>query len=153
MVGLYEDFAATQLHPDYILVEESSSRLTMIEKLLIGLNLEGHDIDHLKKNMLDREELSSTAIGFGIALPHLKIPTIDRFYLAAGVVRAGMDWGGIEGQSVKLVFLILGPSTSAENYLKYLSNLTRFVKNGRFFEKLIDSKSASEAYKLFLIEG
>jgi mannitol/fructose-specific phosphotransferase system IIA component (Ntr-type) len=64
-----------------------------------------------------------------------------------------MDWGGIEGQSVKLVFLILGPSTSAENYLKYLSNLTRFVKNGRFFEKLIDSKSASEAYKLFLIEG
>jgi PTS system nitrogen regulatory IIA component len=94
--------------------------LHAIAERLAGQGLTPNAVD-LYQSLLEREQLGSTGIGAGIAIPHCKLPGLKRGVLAIGLVPQGVDFGAVDGQEVKVFFLIVSPSESPSEHLQVLS--------------------------------
>ncbi len=100
--------------------------------------------------LLQRENVVSTGIGMGIALPHAKMNEIHDFFLAIGVVGdKGIPWGSIDGLNVRLIVLIGGPEGMYKEYLKNLSQITQFLKDEERREELMNARSIEDVVKIF----
>jgi PTS system nitrogen regulatory IIA component len=88
------------------------------------------DVPALEKAVIEREELSSTAFGDGLAMPHVRFTGIKRFLTVLGRAKTpGVDFGAPDSQPVRLLLLIVGPEPKREDYLKLMSRAARFLKN------------------------
>ena len=102
------------------------------------------------KAILSREELVSTGVGLGCAIPHAKLHGIKDFFLAIGIIAGdGIDWKSIDRVPVKLIFMIGGPNQEANKYLKILSALTEAIRHVEFRAKLLSCQRPQEVIKLF----
>ncbi len=63
-----------------------------------------------------REELASTGIGMGVAVPHVKLPGIDRVVCTLSVHKEGLDWSAIDGEPVFVFFVVLRPESAGEHH-------------------------------------
>lgn len=132
---------------------EESSRDHALEKLVNALG----DADELadKSTFLEaiikREKIVSTGIGMGVAIPHAKLPSFDRFFLAVGLqkTKEGIEWDALDGAPVRLIFMIGGPASQQTAYLKILSRLTAAIKDEDRRKKLLSSKTKEEVISLF----
>ena len=104
---------------------------------------------NFKKAIEERENLMSTSIGLGIAIPHAKIESQKEFFIIAGILKNDVEWDSIDQKPVRLVFLIGGPSNDQKQYLKLLSQLILSVKDPDKREKILASENTSEIAKLF----
>lgn len=102
------------------------------------------------KAILDREQLVTTGIGMGIAIPHAKLPTLDDFFIAITILRRGVDWKALDGAPVRAVFLIGGPDDKPTEYLKILSGLTTLLNDEERRKKLIHASQVSDVMALFV---
>ena len=93
--------------------------------------------DRLTAILMEREGLGSTGIGEGVAIPHGKVPGIDRLVAAFGRSREGVQFASLDGKPARLFFLILAPENSAGMHLKALARISRLLKDGRFRERLL----------------
>lgn len=91
----------------------------------LGLNLES---DTLFGALMEREQLGTTAIGHGIAIPHAKV-AIDRLRGYIARLENPVDFDAVDQQPVDLVFLLLAPETATADHLKALSRLARLVRS------------------------
>jgi PTS system nitrogen regulatory IIA component len=91
---------------------------------------------------MDREGLGSTGIGEGVAIPHGKIPGIDRLVAVFGRSPAGVQFASLDGKPARLFFLILAPENSAGMHLKALARISRLLKDPRFRERLLAAEGA-----------
>jgi len=110
------------------------------------------DSDELLKVLIEREKLGSTGIGNGIAIPHGKLSGLDNIVLLFGKSPMGIDFDSIDGEAVKLIFLLVAPSNSAGGHLKALARLSRLLKEKSFREKLLDSTDAKSLYQSLVEE-
>jgi PTS system nitrogen regulatory IIA component len=94
--------------------------------------------------LMDREGLGSTGIGEGVAIPHGKIPGIDRLVAVFGRSRGGVQFASLDGKPARLFFLILAPENSAGMHLKALARISRLLKDQRFRERLLAAEGAEE---------
>jgi PTS system nitrogen regulatory IIA component len=101
------------------------------------------------KAIVGREEIVSTGIGMGVAIPHSKLPTYDNFFIAIGILKQGVDWNALDGAPVRIVFLIGGPDDKQTEYLQILSALTVAIKDEERRKKLLTLKSPAAIIKLF----
>ena len=100
--------------------------------------------------ILEREQIVSTGIGVGVAIPHARIEGCSDFFIAVGIQRhKGIDWDALDGSLVYLIFMIGGPDHRQTEYLKILSRLTQAIKDEERRKLLLKSKSASEVLELF----
>ena len=90
--------------------------------------------------VLEREELGTTGIGEGIAVPHGKSDTVDRLVAAFGRSEKGIDFDSIDNQPVHLLFLLVAPSDSAGPHLMALARISRLLKNRDFREGLMEAE-------------
>ncbi len=97
--------------------------------------------DRFYQAILDREQLVSTAIGMGVAIPHAKLPVYSDFFVAIGILRRGVDWNAIDDSLVRLVFLIGGPDDHQTDYLKLLSSLTVAMRDEQLRRRLVTATS------------
>ncbi len=93
----------------------------------------------LLQGMRAREELMSTGIGEGIAIPHCKDARIRSFGLALGRTREPIEYGASDGQPVRLLAMIAAPADRQAEYLRLLSLVTRFLRQER--ERLLSADS------------
>ncbi len=100
------------------------------------------------KALIDREELGSTAIGNGVAIPHAKLDAIDDIVAAFGISHKGVDFNALDGEKVYLFFLLVAPSESAGPHLKVLARITRLLRDKNFRETLMQVKTKEEAIRL-----
>ena len=108
--------------------------------------------DRLTAILMDREGLGSTGIGEGVAIPHGKIPGIDRLVAAFGRSRGGVQFASLDGKPARLFFLVLAPENSAGMHLKALARISRLLKDQRFRERLLAAEGA-EGLSQVLREG
>jgi len=94
------------------------------------------DRDRLVEVLLEREELGSTAIGEGIAIPHGKLPGIGNVVAAFGRSSRGIDFDSLDGSPTRLFFLLVAPEDSAGVHLKALARISRLLKDRGFRERL-----------------
>jgi PTS system nitrogen regulatory IIA component len=92
--------------------------------------------------LMDREGLGSTGIGEGVAIPHGKIPGIDRLVAVFGRSHAGVQFASLDGKPARLFFLILAPENSAGMHLKALARISRLLKDQRFRSRLLEAEGA-----------
>lgn len=76
----------------------------------------------------DREAKMSTGIGFGVAVPHGRAASVHDLSLVCGVAPAGISFDALDGEPVRLVFLIVGPESAASQHVKVLSRIARLVR-------------------------
>ncbi len=90
------------------------------------------DAEALFQRLWEREQLGSTAIGRGIAIPHCKLDGLERVVLVAvGLAPAGVDFGAADEQPVRLFFVVVSPSRSPAEHLQSLAAISRWVKSRR----------------------
>lgn len=84
-----------------------------------------------------REQVLSTGIGHGVALPHGKSDACQELAIAAGVTREPLEFDALDAQPVRLVFLLVGPETAAGMHIKALSRISRLVRQPELRERLM----------------
>ncbi len=103
--------------------------------------------DAVKKAVLDREALGSTAMDKGIAIPHAKIPFLRESALVIGISRIPVDFGG-SGKS-SIFFLVLASEENPSEHVQLLASIARLCSSDVFVRMLASSKSADDVYQLF----
>lgn len=108
------------------------------------------DKDAFAKAVWDREKQSTTGLGDGLAIPHGRGKFVKKPALAALVIKNGVDYESLDGQDVKLVFLIAAPETKGEEnlHLEVLAKLSKMLLDKEFINKLVNAKSAKELLNL-----
>lgn len=89
----------------------------------------------------DRESVLSTGIGFGIAIPHAKTASVDSLSLVAGVSSRPIPFDAIDGEPVRLFFLLIGPESAAGLHVKALSRIARVVRRESVREALLAAET------------
>jgi PTS system nitrogen regulatory IIA component len=98
--------------------------------------------------VLERERLGTTGIGGGIAIPHGKMPGLDRLYGFFARVETPVDFDAIDGEPVDLVFMLLAPESAGADHLKALAKISRVLRDRAMCEKLRGSRNADALYAL-----
>jgi PTS system nitrogen regulatory IIA component len=93
--------------------------------------------------LLERERLGTTGVGNGIAIPHGKLPGLDRIYGVFARLEAPIDFDAVDDKPVSLVFLLLTPETAGADHLKALTLISRLLRDQRLCEELHAAKDAS----------
>ena len=122
----------------------------MVELLAKSGSLE--DKKKFKQAILERERLSTTGIGEGIAIPHGKSSAVKRAALAAMVVPQGVDFASADGAPVHLLFMIAVPEEGAELHLEVLERLAALLMDEDFRKRLTAAKDAAEFLHILSIE-
>lgn len=122
----------------------------MVELLAKSGSLE--DKKKFKQAILERERLSTTGIGEGIAIPHGKSSAVKRAALAAMVVPQGVDFASADGAPVHLLFMIAVPEEGAELHLEVLERLAAMLMDEDFRKRLTAAKDAAEFLRILSAE-
>ncbi len=96
----------------------------------------------------EREKLGTTGVGSGIAIPHGKLPSIDRLYGLFARLEKPIDFDSIDERPVDLIFLLLAPETAGTDHLKALARVSRLLRDAAVCEKLRGSDSSEALYAL-----
>ncbi len=95
-----------------------------------------------------RERICSTAIGEGVAIPHGKLPGLERVYIAFARSREGVDFDAQDGTPTHLFFLLVAPEGSTSEHLSALARVSRLVKDASLREDLMQVQTAEEVVNL-----
>jgi nitrogen PTS system EIIA component len=107
----------------------------------------GLDADRLLQVLVERENLQSTGIGDGVAIPHGKLAGLSK--LLAGFARSprGVDFSSIDGQPTYLFFLLVVPEHSGGMHLKALARISRFFRDAGFRKALMEAESREDVLR------
>jgi nitrogen PTS system EIIA component len=98
----------------------------------------------------EREAVLSTGIGFGVAIPHARSSAVSQLTLVCGVSPEPVAFDSIDGEPVRLFFLIVGPESSAGQHVKVLSRIARLVRRENLRERLCEARTPAEFYEALL---
>jgi nitrogen PTS system EIIA component len=106
------------------------------------------DLDGILKAIMKREELGSTGIGRGVAVPHTKHPSVDRLVGTVAVSSSGVEFNSLDGERVQLFFLLVSPPDRPGDHLRALENISRQLRDGMFCKFLKQAKTSDEIRQL-----
>ncbi len=98
--------------------------------------------------LLERERLGTTGVGVGIAIPHGKLPELDRLHGLFARLAQPIDFEAIDEQPVDLIFLLLAPESAGADHLKALARVSRLLRDNTVCDKLRGSDTAEAIYAL-----
>ncbi len=108
----------------------------------------------LEEGIRHREKLMSTGIGFGLAIPHVRMRSIRDLAVAAMVVREGIaDYESMDAEPVRIVFMIVAREDQHAQHLKLLSALTGALKHSENRDKLLGCRDTDELYRVLAGKG
>lgn len=99
--------------------------------------------------LAEREQIGSTGIGDGVAIPHGKLACLSRVEICFGRSIPGVPFASADNKPVHFFFLLLAPTDSAGPYLKALARLARFLKSPHTRSRLLHAESAHEIANIF----
>lgn len=102
--------------------------------------------------LLERERISTTAIGEGVAIPHGKLAGVDRVLGVFARSLEGVDFASLDGAPTRLFFALIAPENAAADHLKALARISRLLKDGDFRRRLIDATNRQELFTLIAEE-
>jgi PTS system nitrogen regulatory IIA component len=126
------------------------TKVAVLEELAgyLARRTEKLDAVQLTRVLTEREELASTAIGEGVAIPHGKVAQVGEIVACLGRSREGIDFGSMDGQPTYLFFVMVAPENSTGAHLKALARISRVFKDGQFRRRLLDAPDAEAMYEI-----
>ncbi|MFG1462377.1 PTS IIA-like nitrogen regulatory protein PtsN [Xanthobacter sp. DSM 24535] len=141
---------ADLLAPDAVFpsLRASSKKQALQELAQHAAALIGRDAREIFETLLQRERLGSTGVGSGIAIPHGKLPKLDKLFGAFARLEKPIDFEALDGEPVDLVFLLLAPEAAGADHLKALARVARMLRDPEIAEKLRASRDARSIHAL-----
>lgn len=106
------------------------------------------DLPAVLRAVQDREAVLSTGIGHGVAIPHGRSVAVQELRMAAGTTAVPVDFDALDGQPVRLFFILIGPEQEAAAHVKALSRISRLVRRDEIRDRLLMSHSPEEFYQV-----
>lgn len=103
--------------------------------------------------LLDRERQGSTAIGYGVAIPHGKLDTGDQLVACLARSRKGVDFDSMDGKPTHFFFVLLAPLSPPGLHLKALARISRLFKDADLRARLLAAESAEEMHRIIAAEN
>ncbi|NRA30538.1 MAG: PTS sugar transporter subunit IIA [Parvularculaceae bacterium] len=142
------------IEPNGILLDVPATCKRSVMEQLAGLSAErfGLNSAHVLEKLNDREQLGSTGVGGGIAIPHarLDIPKLSGLLLR---LRDKVTFEAIDGEPVDLIFLLLAPEADNANHLKALSRIARVFRQSQVVSALRGANTAEAAFATITSES
>jgi PTS system nitrogen regulatory IIA component len=114
------------------------------------VNCSGGGFDEVLAAVLEREAVLSTGVGFGVAIPHARCGGGPNLTVVSGSAGAGVAYDAIDGEPVRLFFMIVGPEESAGLHVKLLSRIARLVRLDAVRRALIEARTPDEFHHVLL---
>lgn len=141
----------TKLLPESIILDPPQQGKEEVIRLLVETLQKTYqigDAQQLVNDILDREQLASTCLGFGCAVPHAHSSSVHSTMMAAARLTPPQDFQAPDGDPVSLVFLLAGPKNSAGIHIRLLSKLARLLHAPDFRQGLLEAEQARDFYDL-----
>lgn len=98
--------------------------------------------------LMERERLGTTGVGNGIAIPHGKLPDIERLHGLFARLEQPVDFQAIDERPVDLIFLLLAPESAGADHLKALAKVSRVLRDGGICDKLRGTDTSEALYAI-----
>ena len=142
------------LTPERVAIRHNGAAQTLDKATVLGALAEllthGTTVDqrHAERVLAEREQLQSTGIGEGVAIPHGALSQLDSQHAALLIVPEGVEFAAIDGLSVNILFAVIGPKRATGEHLKTLARVSRLLRNKGFRDRLVGALDARTAYEL-----
>jgi fructose-specific phosphotransferase system IIA component len=120
----------------------------MASALLESGKISGDQHESIVEAILKREELGSTGIGRGVAVPHTKHPSVKELVGTVAVIESGVDFDSLDGEKVHLLFMLVSPPDRPGDHLRALENISRQLRDDTFCKFLKQSKEPGDVWQL-----
>lgn len=131
---------------------EASDKEGAIREMVESLRSTGHvangDYDGIVKAILKREELGSTGIGNGVAVPHTKHPSVKGLIGTVARSKSGVEFSSLDGEPVHILFLLISPPDRPGDHLRALENISRHLRDDSFCRFLKQAASRGNIEEL-----
>src|SRR5437667_8577677 len=107
----------------------------------------GSQLDEVLGAILERERQLPTGMWYGVAVPHGKTPALSALVVVAGTTPAPVPYETIDGEPVRLFFLLAGPESAAGAHVKALSRISRLVRREPVRGRLPDARTPEAFYR------
>ncbi|AFH48584.1 Ntr-type phosphotransferase system IIA domain protein [Ignavibacterium album JCM 16511] len=143
------------LSKEFIIAElESTDKESAINELidLFKNDPRVEDIEKVRYAVLERENIMSTGVGKGFAIPHGKTDSVKEILAAFGRKKEGIDYDALDGNPVNLIFLLVGKETMISAHIKLLSRISRMMNKDDFRIRIMNAETSEEIMNVFLEE-
>jgi PTS system nitrogen regulatory IIA component len=139
--------------PDAIIpaLKVNNKKQTLQELSARAAELTGQSERGVFEILLQREKLGSTGVGNGIAIPHGKLPKLDKLFGLFARLDRPIDFEALDGQPVDLVFLLLAPEGAGADHLKALARVARLLRDPDVAAKLRESRDGDALYAVLAL--
>ena len=141
----FADFICREaIRADLEAADKEGAIREMVQALVDAKRVDAGEFESIVKAILKREELGSTGIGRGVAVPHTKHPSVDRLVGTVAVSPTGVDFASLDGESVHLFFLLISPPDRPGDHLRALENISRQLRDDTFCRFLKQAKGPAD---------
>ncbi|HXH72781.1 MAG TPA: PTS sugar transporter subunit IIA [Mariprofundaceae bacterium] len=136
------------LTPEHVLLASTArSKRALITEL--AKTLSSMDLDQVMEVVMAREQLGSTGIGHGVAIPHGRLPELSQPVVAIARHSAGVDFDAIDGQPVHIIIMLLVPEDASRQHLELLAYLARIFQQEHLRQAVMNAESIDDILQLF----
>ena len=145
----FADFVSKQAIRAELTTDDKESVIReMVAALAEAGDIAEDAMDSIIKAIMKREELGSTGIGRGIAVPHTKHPCVERLVGTVAVSPLGVDFNSLDAEKVQLFILLISPPDRPGDHLRALENISRQLRDDTFCRFLKQSKTVADIQTL-----
>ena len=139
------------LNKNLICFSELEKKQDNLEVLLQKIEKKNlvEDKNQLRKSIFEREDLMSTGIGLGIAIPHVRIKGVDDIIISILINKKGIkDYDSLDGMPVKIIIMIVAGDKQHKDYLILLSRIVKMLKKDFIRKSMVESMTEEEVIDL-----
>lgn len=143
------------LTPDRVIADLTEKEKSAVLKEMAGQLADtesGLDPAQILKVLQDREKISTTAIGEGVAIPHGKLPNVQKVSALFARSLQGVDFASLDGEPTTLFFTLIAPQDAAADHLKALARISRLLKDPDLRRRLLAAATNQELYNIIAVE-
>lgn len=145
----FADFVCVNAIKSELLATDKPGAISeIVESLVQAGVIAAGEREGIVRAIMKREELGSTGIGRGVAVPHTKHSSVDRLVGTVGVCADGIDFDSLDGEKVHLFFLLISPPDRPGDHLRALENISRQLRDDTFCRFLKRAKTAEDIQHL-----
>ena len=136
------------LSEDYfIFLDNPSSKKRVFEQLSQLAEIETNISSRvILENLIKREKLGSTAVGKGVAIPHITNDDIEKPIGFMALLSTGLDFNATDNQLVDIIFLLIAPINNGSQHLQALASVSRLLKKPKLISKLRGCNNTKSAF-------
>jgi PTS system nitrogen regulatory IIA component len=146
-VRLSEIIPPEAIVPKLRAAERDEAIIEIVESLVAAKKIPEEQKDDLIVEFLKRESLGTTAIGHGVAIPHVKTEKVKDFMGALAISRGGVEFSPDE-PPVQVIFLFLSPARAVSGHLKLLAHIGGILRHENYVQLLKEARTREELAEL-----